>query len=134
MTVEQFVASIIPGCERGFGNCATMGFKDASGNIEAGFVYHNWHPESGVIEISAGSLHRGWTTRDRIRAVFEYPFSQLGCRLVVARTSEDNRAVRRIMKALGAKEYAIPELRGPGEPEIILVLSSDAWRNSKIMR
>jgi RimJ/RimL family protein N-acetyltransferase len=132
--VAAFVARLIPGCERGFGLCRAIGFLDRSGAIEAGVVYHNWHPESGVIELSAASLHRRWTTKARIRAVFEYPFDQIGCRLAVARIGEHNAPVRRIWRSLGASEYPIPALRSPTEAEVIYTLAAETWRVSKLAR
>lgn len=133
MTVEEFVAAHIPGCERGFENCTSIGF-DAGGDLVAGVVYHNWSPESGVIELSSASKTRRWLTRERLKIIFEYPFNQLGCRLIVARTSEHNSRVRRIFRQLGAREFPIPELRGPGEAEIVITLSAQTWRDSRFSR
>lgn len=134
MSVAEFVAAVIPGCERGFGPCAEMGFLDDNGELIAGVVYHNWSPETGVIEISAGSVTRRWLTRDRLREIFAYPFEQIGCRMIVVRTSEKNNRVRRIWRSLGGKEYTIPDLRGPDEAEIIITLDRDTWRSSKFMK
>ena len=115
--------------ERGsFGPCTAMGFLDADGRLVAGVVYHGFHRDSGVIEITAASTGHRWGTMNRaavVRAIFEYPFSF--CRLVVGRTSERNPAPLRIWRRLGASEYRIPELRGPGEAEIITTLSRDQW-------
>ena len=130
--VVDFVANQL-GFDRGFGECSAIGFvKD--GRIEAGVVYHNWQPESLVIEMSAASLHRGWLNKARLSAIFSYPFDQLKCRLVVARHSERNRTARRIWRSLGADEYVIPELRGPSEAEVIATLSAETWRSGRFGR
>lgn len=129
--VAEAAADEIPGAARGFGACSAIGFLDEAGQIEAGFVYHNWHPESGVIEISAASRHRGWATKEKLRLVMGYPLSF--CRLVVWRTGEGNRRVRRLLCALGARETLIPELRGPGEAEVVFTLTADDWRASRFM-
>lgn len=132
--VAAFVASLIPGCERGWSACRAIGFLDDAGRLEAGVVYHNWEPENGVIEISAASTHRRWTTRDRIKLIFGYPFDGLGCRLVVARIAESNRRARRIWRSLGADEFVIPKLRSPTEAECIYTLDAETWRASKLSR
>jgi len=126
--VADFVAMQIPGCARGFGACKAIGFVD-DGKLVAGVVYHNWNPESGVIEMSAASLNRAWLTKERLAAIFDYPFGF--CRMVLTRQSETNRRALRIWRSLGGKEYRIPDLRGPGEAEIIFTLSADDWRAGK---
>lgn len=131
--VAAFVAGLIPGCERGFGACQAIGFDDG-GELVAGIVYHNWSPESGVIEISAASSQRKWLTRDRLKTIFGYPFDQLQCRIVVARIGEHNKRARRIWRSLGSDEYVIPQLRSPTEAEVIYTLTAETWRDSKLSR
>lgn len=116
-----------------FGECTAIGFAKG-GELVAGFVYHNWQPDAGVIEISGAATTRDWTTKAVIRAIFEYPFDQIGCQLVVARHSVHNRRVRRIWRAFGAKEYVIPRLRGRDEAEAIATLTVETWRESKFGR
>jgi len=104
-----------------------MGFLRADGVLEASIIFHNYSPERGVIEISAASISRHWGTRARLMAIFEYPFGQLGCQMVVARTSERNAGPLRIWRALGADAYRIPRLRGRDEAEIITTLTAEQW-------
>lgn len=125
--VCEWVAKRIPGCERGFDAAQGVGFLGNDGNMQAGVVYHHWSPETGVIELSAASENRAWLTKDRLFAIFEYP-PRIGCRMMVARTSEHNARVRRIWRSLGANEYVIPALRSPTEAEIILTLTAEKWR------
>jgi len=132
--VAAFVAALIPGCERGFGDCQAIGFLNVLGALEAGAVYHNWNPEAEVIEISAASKHRRWGSLARLRLIFEYPFEQIGCQMVVARTAEDNPAPLRIWRTLGADEFRIPRLRGRGRAEIITTLTAEAWAASRFAR
>lgn len=110
-----------------------MGWARPSG-IVAVIGFHNYQPESGVIELSAFASVRDWLTADRLREIFAYPFDQLGVRLCVARISERNRTARRVWRALGAQEYVIPELRGPGEAECLYTLHRDCWLAGKFMR
>lgn len=119
---------------RQFGACVAIGFANAHEGLVAGFVYHNYDPDTGVIEVSGYSSQRKWATKELLKVIFEYPFNQLNARLVVARHSEHNKRVRRIWRSIGALEYVIPELRSNGEAEAISVLSRNAWNNSKFMR
>lgn len=125
--VHDFVAANIPGCERGFGECQAIGFMDG-GRIVAGVVYHNWSPETGVIELSAASVKRRWLNRSRLSEIFAYPFDRLQCRIAVARIAEGNRTARRIWRSLGADEYIIPALRSPTEAEVIYTLARETWQ------
>jgi len=129
--VAAFVAANIPGCERGFGECQAIGFLE-NGQIVAGVVYHGWTPESGVIQMSAASLHRKWLTRERLAMIYEYPFAF--CRMVMSRQAESNTRTRRIWRSLGANEYVIPQLRSPTEAEVIFTLTAEQWQASKFKR
>ena len=127
MTKEQvaaFVASQL-GFTRGFDTYTAMGFGTP---LVAGFIFHNWHPEAGVIEVTGASTQRNWATKDVVKAIFAYPFNQLDCQMVIARHSVGNTRVRRIWKALGADEVIIPRLRGRDEAEAIATLTVEAWR------
>jgi hypothetical protein len=123
--VARFVERLL--CfSRPFLNFKAIGFLDRDGKLEAGVIYSNWCPESGVIEISAAATCHRWGTKERLRIIFDYPFGF--CRIVMARTSENNPTPLRILRALGACEYRIPDLRAPGEAEIILTLSAGQWK------
>ncbi len=124
---SQYVASFVArelGFTRGFDACTAIGFGDP---IEAGIVYHNWNPEAGLIELTAASRTRTWLNKANLKTIFEYPFSQLGCQVCIARISEHNARARRIWRALGATEHIIPRLRGPNEAEVIATLTKEAW-------
>ena len=132
-TVAAFVAGLLPDFPRGFGPCSAIGVLDGD-RLVAGLVYHNWQPEYGIMEMSCAAITRRWLTRPILRAIYEYPFDQVGCQMVAARVSEDATHLRRMWKALGANEYIIPRLRGRAASEAILTLTDDAWRASKFMR
>ena len=132
--VRDFVENGLWNRQRQFGPSTAIGFANAKEGLVAGIIYHNFDPDAGVIEISAYSMRRDWLSRAFLRLIFEYPFHQIKCRLVVARISERNSRTLRIWKALGSKLHSIPELRGPEEAEIIATLSRDDWQKSKFMR
>jgi len=127
--VAPFVASQLE-FSRPFGPCRTAGVVDKDNNLIAGFVFHNYDPDAEVIECSAAALSPRWCTRSVLGELVEYVFTH--CQMVVARTAEDNHAVRRLWKALGAQEYIIPRLRGREASEAILCVTDDAWANSRL--
>ena len=111
-----------------------MGWATETEGIVAAIAFHNFHRESGTIEVSAFSDRRDWLNRQRLAEIFSYPFGQLGVRLCVARIAEDNRRARRIWRALGAREYIIPELRGPDLAECLYVLMRSEWASGKFTK
>lgn len=129
--VAPTVQKII-GLPRGWGNCQTAAVVDSDSRFAAGLVFHNYDPEAGVIEVSAGALNPKWAQRQVLRDAFAYVFDV--AQLAVARTAEDNMRVRRLWRAFGADEYIIPRLRGRDSAECILTLTDDSWHNSRFVR
>jgi RimJ/RimL family protein N-acetyltransferase len=125
--IGQFVSLMIPGCETGFSNFKSMGVIKG-GELIAGVLYHNWSPKTGAIEVSAAASDPRWLTKETLKALFGYPFDDIGCQIVVARIAETNIRARRMWRAVGAKEHLIPRLRGRNEAEAIMILTDDAWR------
>ena len=107
----------------------TMGVFE-NGDLIAGVIYHNYHPENGVIELSSASISKRWLTKPVINAMFFLPFNRLGCQLVVLRVSERNIGMVKIARKFGFSETLIPRLRGRNEGEYIFTLTDDDWRAS----
>jgi len=102
LIVAPFVAGLIPECrDRGFGACSTIGVLDHDGYLIAGLVYRNWFPEVGTIEISGAAIPgSNWLTRRTLQIIYDYPFYQLGCHMVIQTTMADNEIVLRIKAAI----------------------------------
>lgn len=126
--VSAFVSRIVWGAPRGFGACQTIGVLDAKGRLVGGMVYHNWHPEAQVIEMSGASTTPKWLTRAVLHEIFAYPFERLGCQLAVMRVSERDTRLHRTLTRLGFDAHPIPRLRGRDEGEIVFTLTDDEWR------
>ena len=126
--IAEFVASRIAGCERGFADFTTMGVLQDD-VLVAGVVFHNYAPEAGVIELSAASTSKRWLARPVLRAMFGYPFDEIGCQIVVLRVSERNSGMIAIAGRFGFSPHRIPRLRGRAEAEIIFTLTDNDWRN-----
>ncbi|WP_077960835.1 GNAT family N-acetyltransferase [Ensifer adhaerens] len=127
-TIADFVAGQIVGCERGFADFTTMGVLENDALV-AGVVFHNYAPEAGVIELSASSTSKRWLTRPVLKAMFGYPFDEVGCQMVVLRVSERNSGMIAIAERFGFSPHRIPRLRGRAEAEIIFTLTDNDWRN-----
>lgn len=120
------------GFTRPFHNAKALTFISGR-KIVGGIAFHNWTPENGVIEVTAASTSPKWFSRGILKEITGYAFEICACHAMVARTSLDNPAVR-IWRALGSEEVHIPHLRGRGEPEIVFVLTDDAWQQSKFRK
>ncbi len=94
-------------------------------------VFHNWYPETGIVELTSVSDSPKWMSRKMINAVFSYAFDILGCQMVVLRVSEINTGMVNIAERLGFSGYLIPRLRGKTEAEWIFCLTDDDWLNSR---
>ena len=114
-----------------FGASTAIGFANKQKGIIAGVVYHNFDPDSRVIEISAYSDSPKWLSKNNLKRIFDYPFNQLNTRLVIGRCSERNVRVRKIWKRLGADEVIVPKIRNHNENEIITILDKTIWKKSK---
>lgn len=105
----------------------TMGVFD-KGQLIAVILYNNYQPEAGVIEFHGAGTTPRWLTRPVLKAMFEYPFDQLGCQMVVTRTSERNTRLLRMLTAYGFDHVLVPRLRGRDEGERIFWLTEEDWR------
>ena len=130
--VADFVAQCIPECrERGFGNCTAIGVADETGLL-GGLVYRNWCPEVGTIEISGGALPgTNWLSRRTIQIMYDYPFYQVGCQMVIKTTMADNEIVLRIMAAIGFDLHYIKRLGGRDRDGVVGTLTVEDWEQSR---
>lgn len=98
------------------------------GNLLGACLFHNWHRDNGVIELTAASVSARWLSRPVLREIFGYAFGQLGCQAVVMRVAPENTRMCRIASAFGFKRYDVPRLRGRDKAEAIFVIGDDDWR------
>lgn len=130
----SFIERGLWGGKQRLGDATAIGFANDCEGLVAGFAFHNYEREQGVIEMTAYSSHRGWCTKANLSTLFNYPFRQLDVRLVVARHSESNTRARRIWCSLGAKEYIIPDLWDENEAMVIATYGKSQWLNSRFAR
>lgn len=128
--VGDFVSNEVWGIAGQFGPHASMGVYD-DGELIAGTVYHNWHPQSGVMELSSASRSKRWLQPHVIRAMFSFPFDLMPAQMVVLRVSERNKVMVSIAKRFGFDGVLVPRLRGRDEAEWVFTLTDDQWLASR---
>lgn len=129
--VADFVSTIIWGKPECLSDYCTMAVIE-NGTLVGGTVYHNYHRDEGVIELTSASTSKRWLTRPVIRAMFDLPFDRLGCQLIALRVSERNKNMCTIARKFGFDEVYIPRLRGRDEGEWIFTLTDDAWLKHRV--
>ena len=110
--VIPFVDKTIGGDEHFPPDCYCVGIEDEDGTLQGGVVFTNVDG-AGVTMHSAGSS-RAWLNRSFLRAVFSYPFKQLGCRRLTTLVREDNKHAQTIALKAG---YKLEGLLRAAEPD-----------------
>jgi RimJ/RimL family protein N-acetyltransferase len=133
--VSAFVARLIPHCHRGFGlNIKTIGIVD-DGELIAGIVYHNWDPEAAVIEISGAALPgEPWLSRETLKRMFQYPFLECKCQMIVQRFPADDERQKYIMARYGYALIHVPRMFGRDRDGVLALLTDEDWANNKFNR
>lgn len=125
--VAKLVSSLITFEPGDFAESTAIGV-DRDGRLIGGFVFTNWSPEAGVIEVSFGGIEPHWLSRQVLYGVFSYAFDQIGCQMVCSRTPASLKSAARIAKAYGFKQVTVPRLFGRHEDGIISTLTVEDWR------
>ena len=129
--VSAFVASLIPHCRRGFGNAKTIGVIDHDGSLLAGIVYYNYDPDAAIIEIAGASRSPRWLTRETIARMYQYPFLQIGCQMIVQRTPADDERLLRQLAVYNYRFLAMPRLFGRERDGVICMRTIEDWMNNR---
>jgi RimJ/RimL family protein N-acetyltransferase len=133
--VADFVARMIPHVRHGFGNCTAIGVVNDDDELIAGVVYHHHSPEDGTIAMSGAALSGfQWLTRGMLRVMYEYPFLQLRCQMVIMNVPASNRRLLRQLAAGGYRFVTLPRLFGREEDGVYCCLTEEDWRASRIIR
>jgi RimJ/RimL family protein N-acetyltransferase len=86
------------------------------GVLIGGAVYHNYVGHDVQVSIAFDSP--GWALPGTLRALFHYPFNQLGCRRMTAMIGRRNKKSRRMCEGLGFKLEGV-HLKGlDGEQDV----------------
>lgn len=131
--IGEYVCKIVFDDPYALDKYAAMGFFE-DGELIAGVLFHNWHPESGVMEMTAGSSSKRWLNRRTLQQIMSLVFDGFKNQLVVMRVSDRNESMIRIARAYGFSETFVPRLRGRDEGEFIFTLTDDEWRNGRFFK
>lgn len=129
----DFITSRIWGARQDMTQGTVMGVADG-GQIIGACLFHNWHPDEGVIELTSASVSPRWLSRPVLRAMFGYAFDDLKCQAAVMRVDPENARMCRIASAFGFTRYDIPRLRGRNKAEALFILGDDEWRGGKFYK
>ncbi|MFV0256598.1 hypothetical protein [Candidatus Liberibacter solanacearum] len=129
--IADFVAQRIQHGSRGWDRFVSIGFLK-NNILMAGVIYHNYCPQSHVIELSGASDSKRWLTRETLREIYGYPWNELKCQAVIHRVPDEDYPQHRMLTCLGAIRYRIPRLRGEHEAENIYVITYENWAKNRI--
>jgi RimJ/RimL family protein N-acetyltransferase len=133
--VAHFVAQMIPHVRRaGFGPaCRAIGITNEDNELIAGLVYHSLSPEFGLIEISGAALPGfHWLTRETLRLMFQYPFVQCGCQMVIMKVQIENERLLSQLVRLGFELIRLPRIYGRDHDGVFCYLTYEAWMQNAI--
>lgn len=96
--VGEFVRARIPHMrDQSWGAYTTLGVV-RRGRLVGGVVYYAWRGFDVQIGVA---FERGWALPGTLRALFAYPFQELGCRRVTAVTAKKNKRARKALIKAG---------------------------------
>jgi RimJ/RimL family protein N-acetyltransferase len=106
--VAAWVAQRI-GLDAGFGPCAAIGVA-VNGDVAAGVVYSHYIEHRGrpiLLDMSVAASRRDWLSRPILRALFDYPFNQIGVARVQSLMAADNHGAIDFNLRLGFTQEAV---------------------------
>jgi hypothetical protein len=116
-------------------NLRAIGIANADNELIAGLVYYNYNPEAGTIEMSIEALPKQrWLTPTTLAVMFQYPFMQCGCQMLITKTSANSEHVLRMLAAMNFRLILVPRLGGRSEDGVIALLTYEDWLESKFCK
>lgn len=128
--IAQFVAQFDPRGRAAMVNCKSIGVINENGDLIAGMVYFNYDKEAGVIEMGFAATDRRFFNRTTWKRMFEYPFIELGCQMMVARVRADDEKLLGMLARMNFNLTLIPRMFGREEDGVIATLTDDQWLDS----
>jgi RimJ/RimL family protein N-acetyltransferase len=116
-------------------NLKAIGIANEDNELIAGLVYFNYHPEAQTIEISIDALpkHR-WLTPETLAVMFQYPFLDCGCQMLITKTSSRSEHVQRMLAAMNFQLIRIPRAGGRHEDGVLALLTYEDWLEAKFCK
>ena len=128
--VGRFVAERSPiEREPDFGQFSAIGILRSDGELVAGVVFSDWHPDSRRIELSGAVDDPRVIGTQMIVAIGNYVFGQLNVHRCWAKTSTDNRRALKLLDGLGfIREGTLAGFYGPHRHALIMRVLEPEWR------
>jgi RimJ/RimL family protein N-acetyltransferase len=104
--VSEWVADRFKQPKDYFDPCRAIGIIE-DGKIIAGVIYNNQKKSLGIpymLEMTVASVDKRWATRHNLKALFRYPFIQLGLERVNTQCDSTDEGLIMFNKRLGFKE------------------------------
>lgn len=84
------------------GGYVAIGFSRGS-EIVGAVIFTDWRPVPGGGSIHIWAAGHNWISRRTLKAIFDYPFNQLGCHRVHTFIAKQNRTSRKLAEGVGFK-------------------------------
>jgi len=130
-TISALVSKLIPGMERGFGTCKTIGVVDEKGRFLAGMVFHGWNPDNGTISLSGAALSPKWMSRAAFKRIGDFAFGECGCQMLMMQVPADNERLLGQLATIGFSLIAIPRFYGRDRNGVLATLTEEEWLASR---
>jgi len=134
--IVEFISTFAHGqvAANNFGNCKTIGIIDNEGKLIAGIIYFNYDPRFEVIEIGVASITPRWFTRPVYRRMFEYPFIECGCQMIMGRVRADHEYLLNQYARLNFNLTIVPRMYGRNDDGVLCTLTDDQWLDNKFSK
>lgn len=134
--VTQFIATFAHGqlANTSFENCKTIGVIDGDGKLIAGVVYFNYKPKASTIEFGAASITSKWFNRATYRRIFQYPFIECGCQMLVAYVRADNEWLLSQLARINFDFTMLPRYFGRADDGVYCTLTDDQWLDCRVSK
>lgn len=110
------------------------GIIDNDGNLVAGVVYRDYHPEYGKITMHCYSTQKNWLTKNIIMFLLGYPFLSCNCRIILLPVSSKNTSLCEQLYRFGFKANFVKDAYADGEDEIVFTLKKHDWQTHKLSK
>lgn len=115
--IAAWVHSRIPHMPTGFKEMKTMAVADENGTPLGAAVFHEYRGND--IQVSCAADSRRWLNRGILRAIFSYPFIQLGVDRLTSCVPARNAHTRRFIESLGFQVEGIMRRGFPDDDCVI---------------
>ena len=116
-------------------NLKAIGIANEDNELIAGLVYFNYHPEAGTIEVSIDAVPKQrWLTPTTLAIMFQYPFLDCKCQMLITKTSARSEHVQRMLASMNFSLIRIPRAGGRDEDGILALLTYEDWLDAKFCK